>query len=108
VGVEEEDVEDDDDDDDEELKEDTLRLELELEEREGVSKSSEVGEGGNDELGLGDWLETDETELAGLLLLVPWLGSPPSPLVPTLMMFPRPCLPRSAGDRLRSILCPSS
>jgi len=52
VGVEEED--DEEDDDEEELEEDTLRLELELREREGVSKSSEVGEGGNDEVGLGD------------------------------------------------------
>jgi len=94
--VEDEDDEDEDEEE-EELEEDTLRLELELEGRERVSKTSEVGEGDGDELGTGGWLETDETEL--------WLGSPPSPLVPLSMMFPRFCLLRSPDDRLRSILC---
>ena len=52
-------------------------------------------------------LVTDETELVGPLT---WLGSSPSSFVPTSMTFPFPesCLPRSAWDRLRSILWPSS
>jgi len=107
VGVEEEVDEVDEEEEDEELEEDTLKLELELREREDVGKSSEVGEGGSDELELGNWLETDETELAGPLLL-PLLVSLPSFLVPGSRSSPKFCLPRSAGDRLRSILCPSS
>ena len=32
----------------------------------------------------------------------------PSPFVPISMTFPRSCLPTNSGDRLRSILWPSS
>jgi len=102
VGVEEEGVEEEEG----MLEEDTLELRLELRELESVSGITEEGESGS-EVGFGRGLleTTGETELTGPPAL---LGSPPSSFVPESMMSPKFCLPWSWGDRLRSILWPST
>lgn len=91
---------------DEELEEDTLELELELEEREEAgSVEEEEGECDSAELKdeVGSGLEAEGTELAPL----PW-GLLPSSFVPGSMTSARVSLAKTSGDRLRSILWAST
>jgi hypothetical protein len=94
--------------DDEGLEEDELELEAGVWESDEVEETEEEDEceDGSGELEVvEDELETGGTEP---MRLPPWLGSLLSPSVPGLMMSEVEALPRTSGNRLRSILWPSS